>query len=99
MTCARWEQVAFSAEYLRAHQVLMVRKGSGITSKDQLAGRPVCVTAGSSSVALLAKEIPTARPVEVAARNDCLVAIQQGDADAYLGHDTFVRVMVEQDPE
>jgi polar amino acid transport system substrate-binding protein len=57
------------------------------------------VTAGSSSLKLLAEKIPTARPVEVDARNDCLVALQQGDADAYLGHTTFVRGMQQQDAQ
>jgi polar amino acid transport system substrate-binding protein len=34
----------------------------------------------------------------VPARTDCLVALQEGDADAYLAHDTFLRAMHEQDP-
>jgi polar amino acid transport system substrate-binding protein len=98
ITCERKQDVAFSSEYLRTGHVLLVRKG-GITTKEQLAGRPVCVTAGSSSVKLLAEQMPDARPVEVDARNDCLVALQQGDADAYLGHTTFVRGMQEQDDQ
>jgi len=97
MSCERWELVDFSTEYLTAHQKLLVRSDSGINGRADLAGRPVCVTEGSSSVKLLDEIAPTARHVEVPARNDCLVALQQGDADAYLGHDTFIRGMHEQD--
>jgi polar amino acid transport system substrate-binding protein len=99
MTCERWELVDFSTEYLTAQQELLVRSDSGINGKGDLPGRAVCVTQGSSSVKLLDEIAPTARHVEVPARNDCLVALQQGDADAYLGHDTFIRGMHAQDPE
>lgn len=99
MTCERWGDVSFSTEYLETGHMLLVRTKDAITSRDQLAGRRVCVTAGSSSLKLLAEKLPDARPVEVEARNDCLVAMQEGDADAYLGHETFVRGMQEQDPE
>ncbi len=98
VTCERKQKVDFSSVYLETGHVLLVRGADGIAATEQLAGRPVCVTAGSSSVGLLAEKIPTARPVEVDARNDCLVALQQGDADAYLGHTTFARGMRDQDP-
>jgi polar amino acid transport system substrate-binding protein len=99
MTCPRWTLVDFSTEYLTTHQNLLVRDDSKIFGVADLAGRPVCVTEGSSSVALLDEIAPTARHVEVPARNDCLVALQLGNADAYLGHDTFIRGMNEQDPD
>jgi len=98
MTCPRWNEVAFSTEYFTAYHKLMVRTDSTIEGMDDLAGKTVCVTAGSSSVKLLADKAPKAHALEVPARSDCLLAIQEGQADAYLGHDTFLRGMHAQDP-
>jgi polar amino acid transport system substrate-binding protein len=99
ITCDRWNDVSFSSEYFTAEHKLMVRNNSGITGMADLAGRTVCVTAGSSSVALLEAEAPDAMTYEVPARTDCLVALQNGDADAYFAHDTFLRGLHDQDPE
>lgn len=99
MTCERWSLVSFSTEYFTAFHKLMVRKDSGITGIADLAGREVCMTEGSSSVKLLATGAPDAVPVEVPSRTECLVALQNGDAEAYFGHDTFLRGMHEQDTE
>jgi len=99
MTCARWNLVDFSTEYLTAHQKLLVRNDAQITGVDDLAGRTVCVTEGSSSIGVLKEQAPaTTSIMEVPARNDCLVALQEGKADAYLGHDTFDRGLQAQDP-
>ncbi len=100
MSCERWGQVSFSTEYYTAEHKLMIRATdeSEIAGIDDLAGRTVCVTEGSSSVGLLEEKAPKARMLEVPGRTDCLVALQEGDADAYLGHDTFLRAMWEQDP-
>jgi polar amino acid transport system substrate-binding protein len=98
MTCKRWSQVAFSTEYFTAAHKLMVRESSGINGVADLSDRTVCVTEGSSSVDLLEEVAPDARMLAVPGRTDCLVALQEGEADAYLAHDTFLRAMHEQDP-
>ena len=38
INCTRWEQIAFSAEYFRSGQKILVRRGSGITGLSDLAG-------------------------------------------------------------
>jgi polar amino acid transport system substrate-binding protein len=98
MTCARRQVVAFSSEYYTAHHELLVRNDAKIHGRADLAGLNVCVTKGSTSVVLLQEIAPKAHPYPVTTRTDCLVALQQARADAYLGHDTFIRGLHQQDP-
>jgi polar amino acid transport system substrate-binding protein len=100
MTCERWSKVAFSTEYFTARHEFLVRKDAPVQTASDLAGRRVCMTKGSTSIGTLAgiglQPPPVPRLVD--ARTDCLVALQEGEVDAYFGHDTFLVGMVAQDP-
>jgi polar amino acid transport system substrate-binding protein len=106
VTCERWNDVAFSSEYFHALHAFLVRDDSTIREPGDVAGTRVCMTKGSTSVGILdglnksfrRANRPVARPVLVDARTDCLVDLQEGTVDAYLGHDTFLVGMVDQDP-
>lgn len=63
-----------------------------------LTNRRVCATAGSTSEGLVHKELPDAIGVSVPTRTDCLVALQTGEVDAILLHDTFLLGFQQQDP-
>jgi polar amino acid transport system substrate-binding protein len=98
MTCARWQDVEFSTEYFTAFHKLLVRNDSTISGIQDLAGRKVCVTIGSSSVGILTGVAPKAIQVPKEARSDCLLALQEGEVEAYFSHDAILYGMQLQDP-
>jgi polar amino acid transport system substrate-binding protein len=97
ITCSRWEQIAFSAEYYRSGQKVLVPLGSPATSLDDLAGQRVCAPASSTSLATL-QRFPDVVPVSASTHTECLVLFQQGDVDAITGDDTVLAGMAAQDP-
>jgi polar amino acid transport system substrate-binding protein len=90
-TCARWRDVDFSTVYYDAHQDVMVNENSDITNVDDLAGRTVCATRGSTSIVNIAARVPKAILYPVDTRSDCLVALQEGEVDAITSDDTILR--------
>ena len=49
INCDRWKQIAFSSEYYRSGQKILVRKGSKANSLNDLDGQKVCAPIGTSS--------------------------------------------------
>lgn len=98
MTCDRWERIAFSAEYYRSGQKLLVRRGSGIAGLPELAERRVCAPLGTSSLAQIQQLQPRAVPVPADNHTGCLVLFQQGRVDAITGDDTVLAGLAAQDP-
>jgi polar amino acid transport system substrate-binding protein len=97
INCARWQQIAFSAEYYRAGQQVLVQRGTKATSLDDLGGQRVCAPAGSTSLDKL-KTFPEVKVVTAATQTDCLVKFQQGQTDAITGDDTVLAGLAAQDP-
>ncbi len=97
ITCDRWEQVAFSAEYYRSGQKVLVSLDSDATSMSDLAGQRVCAPASSTSLARIA-DYPGVIAVSGTTHTDCLVKFQQAEVDAITGDDTVLAGLVAQDP-
>jgi polar amino acid transport system substrate-binding protein len=99
MTCARWQQVNFSTEYLHAAQKILVNRGSGIGSLADIAKRKgkVCATNGSTSIVKLSQQ-PGVTPVGTDSTIDCLVLLQQGQVDAVSTNDSLLLGLAAQDP-
>jgi polar amino acid transport system substrate-binding protein len=100
VTCARWDQINFSTEYLRSGQKLLVRAdaaAAGIDTLEKLAGRRVCASRGGTGAANLKQNFPQIEAVEVEDRGDCLVKFQRGEADAILNGDNLLAGFVPQD--
>jgi polar amino acid transport system substrate-binding protein len=100
INCARWNRIAFSSEYYRAGQQLLVKSDSKANEIEELPKKSrVCVPAGGTSVENLATYSTNEFvAVEVDDITECLVIMQQGGADAVLSDDTVVKGMARQDP-
>ncbi|WP_156812916.1 glutamate ABC transporter substrate-binding protein [Corynebacterium ulceribovis] len=98
VTKKRQEQIAFSAPYLTAEAQLLAPKESGIVSTDDLDGRTVCVSQSSTSMATARKYAPDSKVLLVRSWADCLMALQQHQADAVLSDNVILAGIREQDP-
>ncbi|HEX9548438.1 MAG TPA: transporter substrate-binding domain-containing protein [Acidimicrobiales bacterium] len=103
VTCQRWQQVDFSSVYYLAGQKVLVQRGSPITGSQDLGGKRVCGTTGSTSIDNVQNTSITharspAIPFPVADWSDCLVALQQGKVDAVSTDDPILAGLAAQDP-
>lgn len=101
ITCEREQEIDFSTEYFRAHQVILVPGDNDrARSLEDLAGQRVCATQGSTAIdhieAMPTRDRPL--PVEVRERADCLMLLQQGQVDALATDDAILAGIAAQDP-
>jgi polar amino acid transport system substrate-binding protein len=100
--CAREQgdqAIDFSSVYYLGYQEVLVRKDAPIKTVADLAHKTVCALQGSTSIDNIKKVVPKVKIYPVAARTDCLVALQQGLADAITSDDTILAGFVAQDPD
>ncbi len=105
INCNRWLRIAFSSEYFDAGQRVLVKKDSAFDSIGKLnaASATVCAPEGSTNIDLLRDPKNSAdygRLVVLPKPDvtDCLVAMQQGEADGATGDDTVLAGLKAQDP-
>jgi polar amino acid transport system substrate-binding protein len=97
MTCARWQDIAFSAEYYQSGLKILVKKGSAAKSLADLSGQKVCAPNGTSTMDAV-KATGGVIPVGATNHTGCLVLFQNGDVDAIAGDDTVLAGLKAQDP-
>lgn len=99
MNCDRWNQVAFSAVYFEADQIMLVRNDSKARTAKELAAAKarVCAPKGSTSLDAL-KAWPGIVPVAVDIHSDCLALWQEGRVEAITGDDAILAGFADQDP-
>ena len=99
INCARWKDIAFSAEYYHAGQKVMLRSDLAATYQGprSLAGVTVCAPAGTTSIDNIRKIEPKATAKTADTHTGCLVEFQQGEVDAITGDDTVLAGLVAQD--
>jgi polar amino acid transport system substrate-binding protein len=102
VNCARWQETDFSTVYFDAGQKVLVLKSSTAQDFLDLAGKKVCATRGSTSLASIKTAYPlmSVRPIPVAVTywTDCLVLLQQGDVAAISTDDSILAGLEAQDP-
>ena len=103
ITCDRWVDIAFSSEYYRSGQTILVRKGEEIGSGgpvrriEDLSGKRVCAPKGTTTFTKL-QTYPDVEAVGADTHTGCLVLFQQGAVDAITGDDTVLAGLKAQDP-
>ncbi len=98
ISCARAEEIAFSTVYFEASQRLLVPKDSPVQGPGDLAGKRVCAQLDTTSLATIGRIAPAATLLGAANWDDCLVALQQGQADAASTDDSILAGLAVQDP-
>ena len=103
ITCARWKEIAFSSEYYRSGQKVLVRlgektdSGAPIKGIEDLAGKKVCAPNGSTSMDKL-RTFTDIEAVGADTHTGCLVLFQEGAVDGITGDDTVLAGLAAQDP-
>ncbi|GAA1563895.1 glutamate ABC transporter substrate-binding protein [Kribbella hippodromi] len=98
INCARWKQIAFSAEYYKSGQKTLVQRDSKATKLAELSDQTICAPAGSTSLDNLKKANPKIKPITADSDTGCLVLFQQGKAAGISGDDTVLAGDAAQDP-
>ncbi|WP_426595746.1 glutamate ABC transporter substrate-binding protein [Cellulomonas sp. McL0617] len=98
MNCARWQDIAFSAEYLQAGQKVLVTRDSTATSIDDLSGKKVCAPEDTTTLDRLKQSYPKITAVSAPTHTQCLVLFQEGRVDGITGDDTVLAGFAAQDP-
>jgi polar amino acid transport system substrate-binding protein len=98
INCDRLQKIAFSSVYYATGQRVLVDKNSPVKGMDDLGGKKVCATAGSTSLTQIAAA--KAKPVAVSVVNwsDCMVMLQQGQVAAVSTDEPILAGMAAQDP-
>jgi polar amino acid transport system substrate-binding protein len=99
VTCDRQRLVEFSTAYMEAAARVLVPVNSGVREVEDLAGKRVCTSAGSTTERML-RALPAHLDVYVLpAIPDCMVELQHGRAAAVSSDDVLLAGLAAQDPQ
>ncbi|MBU3066081.1 glutamate ABC transporter substrate-binding protein [Nocardia sp. NEAU-G5] len=98
INCQRKQHVAFSVPYFMAHQRILVTKNSGINGLADLAGKRMCMVKGTTSLDFIRRAQPKANILTAPTWADCLVILQQRQADAASTDNALLAGLAAQDP-
>lgn len=87
-TIEREQAIDFSVTYLQTGTLFMVRKGSGITSYRDLAGKTVATIQGTPYADGLLRKEPRVKFLTFQEYSQAVLAVEQGKADALMADDS-----------
>ncbi|MER5434316.1 transporter substrate-binding domain-containing protein [Streptomyces sp. NPDC002588] len=96
-TAERAKQVSFSDPYIVAGEVMLVKKSSGISTLEDLSGKTVAVTKGSTNGDAVKAGNPEAKIQEYDTSAAAVLAVKQGQADAMVEDSNFLNYQAKQD--
>ena len=97
-TFERDQVIDYSVSYVESGSRFMVRKGSGIASYRDLAGKTVAVLQGTPYAANLLKVQPQAKILTFQEYPQAVVALEQGKADALMLEDIVLAILTRGKP-
>ncbi|WIM67410.1 glutamate ABC transporter substrate-binding protein [Corynebacterium breve] len=98
VTPPRQDVVDFSTPYLSSNMRMLVPRGSNIVDISTIGKGTICVADGSTAVDMARVQAPDSYLLITNRWADCLMAVQQFQADAVLADDTILSGMAAQDP-
>lgn len=99
VTCERQKIVEFSSTYMEASQRILVPKASKVKEVEDLAGKRVCTSRGSTTETVL-KALPIGLDVmTLSGIPDCVVELQRGRVAAVSSDDMILAGLAAQDPQ
>lgn len=98
-TRTRAQQIEFSDAYHVLTEVVVVAKDSGLTKLDELVGKKISATKGSTSEQAIRMRIPKATPVAFQDASAAYLALQQGKVDGFSINDITAAKFVRQSSE
>lgn len=94
-TPERREYLGFTKPYLVVPRVLVVNKGSTVSSGKDLTGKRLVLEKGNPAGEMVRKNWPQVEIQEMNTTLEALTAVSTGQADAYLGNSTHVAYLVD----
>lgn len=98
VTDARREKVLFSAPYLTARAGVLVSSPNGEASPEDVEDGRICVSRGSTTEDLIRRLSPNNTLLLVGNWSDCLIALQNNQAEIVVADDTILAGINDQDP-
>lgn len=98
VTEERAKRFEFSTPYFRTQTRLLVMDNSGIAGVGDLAGHTICVADGSTALHKTRSLAPESPILRTRSWSDCLMALQQQQAQAIMGDDAILSGIASQDP-